>query len=163
MGLFDPIRNQFDDEPGGGLVERGPLEGSSNIVEQQYRIATGAADYARAVWNDPRYSPNDNASEERMRDSFQLTGASRTAYDWITDYQGTWGGSEDSVDVVGPPVFGAEGSVLDVLVQQQGEEHGARETSTMLLLVGGAIVVLLYLLGPVIGPLLDAALGGDDE
>ncbi|WP_380681073.1 hypothetical protein [Salinigranum sp. GCM10025319] len=66
MGLVDSIRNQFDDEPGGGFVERGPVEGSSNIVEQQYRIATGATDLVGGMWSNQdrdRYERDTNGSE----------------------------------------------------------------------------------------------------
>lgn len=150
MGVFDSVAQQFDSTPGGGFAESGPVEESSNYIEQQYRLGTGAVDYATAVWNDPRYSPNPDASEESMRESFQLTGVSRDVFDTVTDYRGEWGGSEDSVDIVGPAAFGAEGSVLDVLVSTDGEEHGARETSTKLLLLGVAALVVLYLVSPLL-------------
>ena len=148
MGVFDGIARQFDDTPGGGIIESGPIEGSSNLLETQYRAATGAVDYSTAVWNDPRYSPNSTASEENMRESFELTGVSRDVFDTVSDYGGTWGGSEDSVDVLGPALFGAEGSVVDVLVQRQGEERSARESSTKLLLYGVVALVVLYVLAP---------------
>lgn len=159
MGVFDSIRQQFDDEPGGGFVERGPLEGGSNLIETQYRAATGAVDYATAVWNDPRYSPNPDASEESMRESFQLTGVSRDLFDTVSDYRGEWGGSDDSVDIVGPAAWGAEGSVVDVLVQREGEEHSARESSTTMLVYGAVALAVLWVVAPIVGPLLDAVLG----
>lgn len=161
-GVTETIENQFDDVEGGGFAESGPLETSRSNVELAYRTATGGADYLTAVWNDPRYSTNPDASEESMRESFQLTGVTRDVYDNLFDYQGEWGGESDSVDVVGPPVFGAEGSVLDVLVQREGETHGSRETTTTALVYGALALVVLFVLGPYLGPVLDALLGGDD-
>lgn len=164
MGLYDDVAGaldhaagstdeavgrQFDDEPGGGFVEPGPLEESDNFVEMQYRGGTGTLDYLTAVWNDPRYSPNSDASEERMRESFVLTGVSRDAYDVIADYEGAWGGEEDSFDLPGPAAFGADGSALDVF------ESNWRVIIALVLLLAG-----LYLVRPLL-TIVAELVGGD--
>jgi hypothetical protein len=137
MGVLESIRNQFDDEPGGGFLERGPVGESSNPVETSYRASTGLIDWGTAAVTGDR-------------EDFVLTGASRTVYDTIAEYRGTWGGQEDTVDVVGPALFGTEASVADVLVDTEGETHGSAETWTKLLLGGAVLLVVLYLIRPLL-------------
>lgn len=81
-----------------------------------------------------------------------------TAFDVI------WSGHDgDSVDVVGPAVFGEEGSVADVLTQVEGEETSTAEMTTSLLLLGGVVLVVVWIVAPILGPLLEALLGDEDE
>lgn len=135
MGVLETIGNQFDSEPGGGFIESGPLEDSGNPVETSYRASTGVIDWGTAVVSGDR-------------EDFVLTGASRDVYDVIAEYDGTWGGQEDSVDVLGPALFGTEGSVADVLVDREGETTSSEETWTKLLLAGFVALVVLYLIRP---------------
>jgi hypothetical protein len=145
--LVRTTERQFDDEPGGGFVEPGPLEGSDNFLELQYRGATGAGDYLTAVWNDPRYSPNPDANEESMRESFELTGVSRDVYDVIADYEGTWGGSTDSFDLPGPAAFGTDDSAMSMFRDNWRVIVGA----VVLLAVLYLVRPLLTIIGEVIG------------
>ncbi|WP_318569442.1 hypothetical protein [Salinigranum marinum] len=76
----------------------------------------------------------------------------------FTSPSGGFLGNEDTSDVFGPSVTG-EGSISDVLVDSEGETRSSAETSTSIFLIGLALLVALYVAGPVIGPLLDAVLG----
>lgn len=138
-----------DDALQGDADLSGPLEDSDTPVEAGGRYAGGAVDYAEALLSGDR-------------DEFVLTGRLRTVYDTWADYPGEWGGSRDTVDVVGPGLWGEGGSLADVLVDEPGESH-AGEASTTLLLVVGVVLVVLVALGPYVGPLIDAVAGGDDD
>lgn len=137
MGVLETIGNQFDSEPGGGFIESGPLEDSGNPVETSYRASTGVFDWGTAVVSGDR-------------EDFVLTGGARDLYDVAFEYRGSWGGQEDSVDLFGPALFGTEGSVVDVLVDREGETTGSAETKTKLLLFGVVALVVLYLVRPIL-------------
>ncbi|WP_049907493.1 hypothetical protein [Haloferax elongans] len=128
----ESIARQFDDEPGGGFADMG---------------RTGET-------NDPE---TDTYHNRYLRGEFV-----RTVYDTMMDYDGTLNGREDSVDVFGPSLWGSEGSVVDVVVEREGETHGAAETKTKLLLVVVGSLVVLYLVAPLVQLGL-TVVGGDDE
>lgn len=136
-----------DDVLTGDADLSGPLEDSDTPVEAGGRYASGAVDYGESLLSGDR-------------EDFVLTGGLRTVYDTWADYDGSWGGQQDTVDVLGPGLWGSDGSVADVVVDRQGESH-AGELSTKLLLVGGAVLTGLVLLAPYLGPVVDALVGGD--
>jgi len=144
----EAVARQFDSTEGGGFIERGPVESATNPLDLQYRLATGTADYLGAVRSDPRYFSD--GSQEAMRESFQLTGASRDVFDVVSDYEGEWGGEVDSFDFVGPAVAGREGSLLDAVSSTPGEEVSTTERKSQLLVWGVVAAVGLYLLAPLL-------------
>lgn len=122
----ESIGRQFDDQPGGGFAD---------VTNSGDRAAVDTDGDGTADEYHNRYLQGDLA---------------RSAYDTIMQYDGTLNGSSDSNDVIGPGLWGSEGSAADVAVDTEGEEHGAAETKTTLLLYGVIAAVFLYLLAPLL-------------
>ncbi|RDZ65879.1 hypothetical protein C5B90_05885 [Haloferax sp. Atlit-12N] len=127
----ESIGRQFDDEPGGGFADVGRTGETNDSETDTYNNRYLRGDFARSL------------------------------YDTVTDYDGTLNGQEDTVDLLGPGLWGSEGSAVDVVVERDGEEHGTAEMKTKLLLAFLAALVVLYLVAPLLELIL--AVGGDGE
>lgn len=102
------------------------------------------------------WEPSDGMGNRWLRGE-----TARRWYDTVMGYDGTLNGSTDTVDLLGPTAWGMEGSVADVLADRQGEQHGASETKTKLLLWLLVFAVGLYLLAPILQ--LGATLAGGED
>lgn len=85
--------------------------------------------------------------EQRSRDSWVATGSLRTAIDTVVDYDGEWGGMEDTRDLIGPGLWGTEGSVWDVIERTPGEDTSGDRP---LWLWAALAAAALYLLAPLL-------------
>lgn len=142
MGVLEEIQAVAD-----------PTRQASDSTERLIRINPLTAGYAGVA--DAVAFSQDGRVDNPLIDE---TSTADTVFDTV------WEGHDgDTVDVLGPAMFGTEGSVADVLVRRQGETQSLEETKTSALLVGIVALVVLYLLGPILGPVLESVLGGDDE
>ncbi|MBC9985152.1 hypothetical protein E4P24_02035 [Haloferax sp. AS1] len=111
---------------------------------------------------DPGWGPDDTEAA--------LDGLAGSTDEWVSRNPVTdgaidlvWEGHEgDSIDVLGPGLWGSDGSVTDVLVDVDGESH-AGETTTTLFLWGGLALVVLYLVRPLLTVAADIVAGVVDD
>ena len=135
LNVDESIGRQFDNTPGGGFAD---------ITESGDRASVDTDGDGQADEYNNRYLQGDSV---------------RTAYDMLFSYGGTLNGEGDTADVFGPALWGDEGSVADTVVDVEGEEHGAGETKTTVLMYAVVAVVVLYLLAPLLE--LGAAVAGE--
>lgn len=152
MGVVNSLADRLEEST--GIDTTGPIEEAPTGYEAYGRLATGTYAFGESVVSDLTGS-----SEAEVRNDFVATGAARTAVDTAYDYEGTWGGQEDTADLVGPAAWGTEGSVTDAAVDRAGEEKSAEERKTKLLIYAAIAAVALYLLAPLLE--LGAAVAGD--
>lgn len=127
--IDESVGRQFDDQPGGGFAD---------VTE------TGET-------NDPETDTYNNR---------YLQGETvREVYDTVFEYDGTLNGTPDSTDVMGPGLWGSEGSVADVVVEEDGEDHGSEEIKTRLLIYGAAVLLVLWVLSDYVDLAADLAGG----
>ncbi|ELZ94909.1 hypothetical protein C440_07532 [Haloferax mucosum ATCC BAA-1512] len=126
----------------------GVLDGIGNTIDQ---ITTDQGD--------PGWGPDDTEAA--------LDGIAGSTDEWVSRNPVTdgaidlvWSGHDgDSIDVFGPGLWGSEGSVVDVVVDREGETHGG-ETTTKLMLFGAVALVVLYLVRPLLTVLAEVV-GGE--
>lgn len=152
MGLVNDLADRF--EGATGLDSTGAIENADDPAEAVLRYQVGGLSYAESV-----VSGVTGSSEQEVRNDHVARGGVRNLLDTVYEYEGTWGGTADSVDLAGPAAWGTEGSVRDVLVDEQGETSSPEETKTKLLLGGVLVLVVLYL----VRPLLEVAAGVTGE
>lgn len=131
----ESIGRQFDDSPGGGFAD---------ITESGDRASVDSDGDGFVDTYNNRYLQGDGA---------------RLLYDTLFEYDGTLNGESDSADVFGPGLWGSEGSIGDVAVDVDGEEHSPAETKTTWMLYAVVAAVFLYLLAPLLE--VGAAVAGD--
>lgn len=119
--------------------------------------AGGLDEFVGSDSGQPGYGPDDTEAlldatagqyDEAVPDSF---------LDPAIDVVGQ-GHDGDTTDVLGPALFGTGGSVADVFVRRQGESN-AGELGTSALLVGVVLLIVLYVVAPILGPLLEGVVG----
>lgn len=162
MGLFDSVARQFDDEPGGGLIEKGPIGDSSNVFETQYRATTGLVDPVMRQFDGEAgggfYETGAN-TDDRTESVFGfdwtgdrqenplLTGSAKTAYDYVFEYDQTLNGESDSQDLAGRNLATTWDGTVDA-ANNASDWAGGPGNLAGIILYAAIAAGALYLLGP---------------
>lgn len=156
-----------------GADSDGAVEDSDSTREARNRTVSGAANYAYASVLDTANNLGiGGVTESDVRQQWVARGEVRDLIDTTMAYEGDWGGTGDSVDLVGPAAWGPDSSLVsvasDLIVTENensdddgGDDPAARKTRWLIFaaLAAGA----LFLLSPLLNLLasLVGAVGGD--
>lgn len=138
-----------------GADSDGAVEDADSVREGRNRAVSGAGNYAVASLLDTANNLGvAGVSEEDVREQWVARGAVRDVIDTTFEYDGEWGGVEDTADLVGPSAWGGDDSALDTVSDAVTvDEDGTDPTSGWQFkaaLGGVALLVVLWLVRPLL-------------
>ena len=140
-----------------GADSDGAVENSDSVREARNRAVSGAGNYAAASVLDTAHNLGvPGVSEEDVREQWVARGFARDVIDTTMEYEGTWGGTDDSADLIGPAAWGSDDSALGTVtdaVTVDPDDPGGDPTSGWQFkaaLGGIALLVVLWLIRPLL-------------